>query len=66
MNYFDMPLEKWTNSFVDDWLLPVTGDFFDSISEGLRTFIDGVTDLLIAVPPELLVLILVLLSWKMR
>jgi len=64
MNYFDMPLEKWTNSFVDDWLLPVTGDFFDSISEGLRTFIDGVTDLLIAIPPELLVLILVLVSWK--
>ena len=64
MNYFDMPLETWTNSFVDDWLLPVTGDFFDSISEGLRTFIDGVTDLLIAIPPELLVLILVLVSWK--
>lgn len=64
MNYFDMPLEKWTNSFVDDWLLPVTGDFFNSFSEGLRSFIDGVTDLLIAIPPELLVLILVLVSWK--
>lgn len=59
-----MPLEEWTNSFVNDWLLPVTGDFFDAISDGLRTFIDGVTDLLLAIPPEVLVLILVLLSWK--
>lgn len=64
MNYFNFPLEDWTNSFVNDWLLPVTGEFFDTISEGLRTFIDGVTDLLIAVPPELIVVILILLSWK--
>ena len=64
MNYFNFPLEDWTNSFVNDWLLPVTGEFFDTISEGLRTFIDGVTDLLIAIPPELIVVILILLSWK--
>ncbi|WP_298823562.1 proline/glycine betaine ABC transporter permease [uncultured Planococcus sp.] len=64
MNYFTLPLEEWTNRFVDDWLLPVTGEFFDSISEGLRTFVDGVTDLLIAAPPELLVLILIIIAWK--
>ncbi|MDQ0427982.1 glycine betaine/proline transport system permease protein [Planomicrobium stackebrandtii] len=64
MNYFTLPLEEWTNRFVDEWLLPVTGEFFDSISEGLRTFVDGVTDLLIAAPPELLVLILIIISWK--
>ncbi|MBT2569918.1 proline/glycine betaine ABC transporter permease [Planococcus sp. ISL-110] len=64
MNYFTLPLEEWTNRFVDDWLLPVTGEFFDSVSDGLRTFVDGVTDLLIAAPPELLVLILIIISWK--
>ncbi|ALS77537.1 MULTISPECIES: ABC transporter permease subunit [Planococcus] len=64
MNYFTLPLEEWTNRFVDDWLLPVTGDFFDSISNSLRTFVDGVTDFLIAAPPEVLVLILVLIAWK--
>jgi len=64
MNYFKLPLEDWTNRFVDDWLLPVTGEFFDTISDGLRKFIDNVTELLIAIPPELLVLVLVLLSWK--
>lgn len=64
MNYFTLPLEEWTNRFVDDWLLPVTGDFFDSISDRIRTFVDGVTDLLIATPPELLVVILILIAWK--
>ncbi|QBP40259.1 ABC transporter permease [Paenisporosarcina antarctica] len=64
MNYFNIPLEEWANTFVDDWLLPVTGDFFDTISDGLRTFIGGVTDLLIAIPPELIVLVIVMLAWK--
>lgn len=64
MNYFNFPLEDLANSFVNDWLLPVTGEFFDAISGGLRTFIDGVTDLLIAIPPEVIVVILILLSWK--
>ncbi|EGA88831.1 glycine betaine ABC transporter permease [Planococcus donghaensis MPA1U2] len=64
MNYFTLPIEEWTNRFVDDWLLPVTGDFFDSISDSLRTFVDGVTNLLLITPPEVLVLILVLIAWK--
>ncbi len=64
MNYFHFPLEDWTNRFVDDWLLPVTGDFFEAISDGLRVFINNVTDLLIAAPPELIVLLLVLVAWK--
>jgi len=64
MNYFKLPLEDWTNHFVDDWLLPVTGEFFDAISDGIRTFIDNVTEILIAIPPELIVLVLILLSWK--
>ncbi|ANU22155.1 ABC transporter permease [Planococcus donghaensis] len=64
MNYFTLPIEEWTNRFVDDWLLPVTGDFFDSISDSLRTFVDGVTNLLLVTPPEVLVLILVLIAWK--
>lgn len=64
MNYFSLPLEEWTNLFVDEWLLPVTGEFFDSVSDGLRTFVDGATDLLIAAPPELLALVLIVIAWK--
>lgn len=64
MNYFNLPLEQWTNDFVDGWLLPVTGEFFGAISNGLRTFVDGMTNLLIAIPPELLAVVLILLAWK--
>ncbi|HSI66651.1 MAG TPA: ABC transporter permease subunit, partial [Planococcus sp. (in: firmicutes)] len=64
MNYFNLPLESWTNDFVNEWLLPVMGGFFNTISTGLRSFITGVTDLLLFIPPELLVLIVMLLAWK--
>lgn len=64
MNYFDFPLEKWTNNFVDNWLLPNMSGVFDNISDVLRWIIDGVTFILIFIPAEILVLALVLISWK--
>lgn len=64
MNYFDFPLEQWTNNFVDNWLLPYMSGFFDQISSVLSSFIDGVTNLLTWIPAELIALLLVLLSWK--
>ncbi|MGJ9385093.1 ABC transporter permease [Salipaludibacillus sp. CF4.18] len=64
MNYFYFPLEEWTNNFVNDWLLPVMGGFFNEISRILRIFIGGVTDGLILIPPELITLILIVISWK--
>lgn len=64
MNYFNFPLEEWTNNFVDNWLLPYMSGFFDIISVALSSFIDGVTNLLIWIPAELIVLVLILLSWK--
>jgi len=64
MNYFDFPLEKWTNDFVDNWLLPRIGGAFDKLSDVLRFFVDSVTDLLIVIPAELIALILIILSWR--
>ncbi|WP_408010125.1 ABC transporter permease [Pseudalkalibacillus sp. A8] len=64
MNYFYLPLEEWTNTFVNEWLLPVMGDFFNQISNGLGAFITGVTDLLLVIPPEVITLIFILLSWR--
>ncbi|WP_261134480.1 proline/glycine betaine ABC transporter permease [Bacillus sp. Marseille-Q3570] len=64
MNYFYLPLEEWTNAFVNEWLLPVMGDFFNQISNGLGAFITGVTDLLLVIPPEVITLIFILLSWR--
>ncbi len=65
MNYFYFPLEDWTNDFVNNWLLPVMGGFFDGISVPLRSFIDGVTNLIIAIPPEIIAVLLILLAWKL-
>lgn len=64
MNYFDFPLEKWTNSFVDNWLLPNMSGVFDEISNVLRWIVESVIDLLLFIPAELLVLALVIISWK--
>ncbi|WP_347549116.1 ABC transporter permease subunit [Pseudalkalibacillus hwajinpoensis] len=65
MNYFHFPLEEWTNIFVTNWLLPVMGGFFNQISVVLDSFITSMTDLLIAIPPEVITIILILLSWKL-
>jgi glycine betaine/proline transport system permease protein len=64
MNYFNLPLEKWTNTFVNSWLIPTLGDFFNSISNGIGWFINIATNLFTGVPPELMAIILILLAWK--
>ncbi|QTM98985.1 ABC transporter permease subunit [Sediminibacillus dalangtanensis] len=64
MNYFHFPLEDWTNSFVNNWLLPVMGGFFNAISDALGAFIEAVTNLLIVIPPEVIAIILIVLSWR--
>ncbi|MDQ0351958.1 glycine betaine/proline transport system permease protein [Alkalibacillus filiformis] len=64
MNYFELPLEQWTNTFVDDWFLPTFGNAFDSIGSVLNAFVDLVTDVLLFIPPELFTLLLVILSWR--
>lgn len=66
MNYFYIPLEDWTNSFVKGWLVPVFGDFFDAISDALAVILDGFTDFLIMIPPEVLTIVLVLLAWWVK
>ena len=63
MNYFNLPVEDLTNNFVDNWLLPNTSGFFDKISDVLRLFIDFVTNILLVVPAEIIVVVLILLAW---
>lgn len=65
MNYFELPLEKWTNTFVNDWLIPTLGDFFNVISDGIGWFINLITDLFIVIPPEVMALLLILIAWKL-
>lgn len=63
MNYFNLPLEEWTNNFVEDWLLPKMSVFFDAISDYLSTIIDGITGFLVFLPPEVLTLFVIVLAW---
>jgi glycine betaine/proline transport system permease protein len=64
MNYFTFPLEDWTNNFVYNWLIPVMGGFFDSISEIISFFINGFANIIIFIPAEIMTLILVILAWR--
>lgn len=65
MNYFFFPLEDWTNQFVDNWLLPVLGDFFNSFSGVLSIFINAVTNLFTIIPAEVIAILLALLAWRL-
>ncbi|MCY6958109.1 ABC transporter permease [Clostridium brassicae] len=64
MHYFNLPLEEWTNSFVDGWLIPTLGGFFNKISYGIGWFIDLITTLFTAFPPELIAIIIIIIAWK--
>lgn len=64
MKYFDLPIEDYTNNFVDNWLLPNTASFFDGISDILRAFIEMVTSFLLFIPAEVIVVLIVFVAWK--
>jgi glycine betaine/proline transport system permease protein len=63
MNYFNFPLEDKTNHFVYEWLIPEMGDFFDTLSDGINSFVELISNGILAVPPELMTIIFILLSW---
>lgn len=67
MRYIELPklpLEEWTNKFVDDWILTKWTKVSDVISPYLSKFIDGVTNTLLWIPPELFILLIVIIAWR--
>lgn len=67
MRYIELPklpLEEWTNKFVDDWILTKWTKVSDAISPYLSKFIDGVTNTLLWIPPELFILLIVIIAWR--
>ncbi|MBU9714854.1 ABC transporter permease [Evansella tamaricis] len=64
MNYFYFPLEEWTNMFVDDWLIPTLGGFFDGIRAMIGWVLDIVASILLWGPPELWAIIIIAIAWK--
>ncbi|WP_096200694.1 ABC transporter permease [Bacillus sp. FJAT-45350] len=65
MNFFYLPLEEWTNDFVDFWLLPVLGGFFDVISTYIAAILNLVGSILIGIPPIVMTIIIVILAWRL-
>lgn len=66
MDYFYIPLDKWSNTFVKDWFMPKFGDFFDRLGDFFGVILDAFTDFLIWIPPEVITIIFVLLAWWLK
>jgi len=64
MNYFTLPLEQWTNDFVNNWLLPVLGPFFDVLSGYIAVVLDAVEGLLVWMPAEVFTIIIAIIAWR--
>ncbi len=66
MHYFTFPLREITNNFIDNWMLPVLGPFFDQISYYLGLVLDAITNLLIWLPPELIAVGIIFIAWRLK
>lgn len=64
MNYFNFPLEEWTNWFIDNWFLPVFGRFFDTLGDFFTIILDAFTSFLLWIPPEILTIVLIVIAWR--
>ncbi|WP_423229767.1 ABC transporter permease [Syntrophomonas zehnderi] len=58
-----IPINRWTDIGIE-YLQIKWGGGFDSLSEFLKGFIISLQDLLIFIPPALMILILALLAWR--
>ncbi|OZM56810.1 glycine/betaine ABC transporter [Lottiidibacillus patelloidae] len=65
MQYFELPLEEWTNNFIYEWLLPNLGDFFDSVSKAIESVVNGVTWSFTVLPAEVMTLLFIALAWRL-
>jgi len=66
MNWFTLPLEKWSNNFVDLWMLPVLGPIFDQISYNIGLVLNHFIEFLLWIPPVILMVFIVLLAWRVK
>ncbi|TIU83337.1 MAG: choline ABC transporter permease subunit, partial [Mesorhizobium sp.] len=62
---FKIPIGRWGKTFFD-FLTTNFEWFFDSIADGLTVVLDGLVDLLLLVPPVLLVAAIAGLAWYLQ
>ncbi|MEN6350009.1 MAG: proline/glycine betaine ABC transporter permease [Syntrophomonas sp.] len=58
-----VPINKWTDIGIE-YLQIQWGESFDTLSEFLRSVITALQDLLIMIPPGVLIVLLALLAWR--
>ena len=63
--YFRIPLGEWVETAVD-WLRDNLSGLFDVITVVVRFLVDGLTDILLAVPVPAMILIFALIGWLVR
>jgi len=64
LDYLDFPLMEWTNRFIDHWLIPVFGPFFDTISDYISYLLKWFETILLWFPPEVLMLVFAAAIWR--
>lgn len=62
---YKIPIGRWGKQFFD-FLTDNFEWFFDSIAEGLTFLLDGLVDVLLAVPPVLLIALVACLAWWLK
>ena len=60
---YTLPLDDWVQDGVD-WLSTNLRDFFQAIKWPVEIVMDGIEAVLLAVPPTVMLLLLVLLAWR--
>ena len=65
MDGFRIPLGDWVDEAVT-WLRDNIKGFFDFIAFIVRWMVDGLTDVLVAIPVPLAILLFVLIGWLLR
>jgi glycine betaine/proline transport system permease protein len=62
---YKIPIGKWGKGFFD-WLTYVFESVFDAVADGLNFFLDGSVDLLLMVPPVILIVLIAALAWYLQ
>jgi glycine betaine/proline transport system permease protein len=63
LNILYLPLEDWTNWFVDKWLVPNLGGIFDAISSYISIILVSFQSLLTTIPPIIMAAIIVIIAF---
>ncbi len=62
--YYTIPLDRWVDVFVNDYLVPALRDVFDGIRWFFDQILTGINGFLDIVPPIVLLLLILIIAWR--